>query len=355
MEFLKKVISWMDNRKNTIVIANVLLLLFAIFLLYKTSSLWSEYWHLFIVVIKPFFISFIIAYVLEPFVEMLIARHLSRPLAITLIFSVFAIIIVLFLNALIPMLYKKIIALMVPLSNGLTEVQVLLLDHFNIDISSIVNNALSALQAWLTDLSFMNTTIDIASNLLTSIAGYIIDIILAVYFLSDWPQIRKKLSKMAYQAHPNLAFCLSQINMQLMAYIKAFIILMIIQFITFAFIYLCIGNPDWMLLGLLAGVSCILPYIGPMLVNVLGIITTLGLPFNRLIILLIAIFIQSNVDSYIITPKVYSTQIEIEPIYVLFGLLTGSTLFGAWGMVAAMPVLVVIKITVKSIKRIKQQ
>lgn len=355
MEFLKKLILWLDNRKNTIIIANILLLLFAIFLLYKTSSLWTEYWHLFIVVIKPFFISFIIAYVLEPFVEALTTHHLSRPLAIAFIFSVFAIIIVLFLNALIPMLYNKIIALMVPLSNGLTEVQMLLLEHFNIDISNIVDNALSSLQAWLVDLSFMNTTIDIASNLLFTITGYIIDMILAVYFLSDWPRIRKKLSKTARKIHPNLAYCLSQIDHQLMAYVKAFIILMIIQFITFALIYLCIGNPDWMLLGLLAGVSCILPYIGPMLVNILGIITTLGLPFNRLILLLIAIFIQSNVDSYIITPKVYSTQIEIEPIYVLFGLLTGSTLLGAWGMIATMPILVIIKITMKTIKEIKQQ
>lgn len=32
-------------------------------------------------------------------------------------------------------------------------------------------------------------------------------------------------------------------------------------------------------------------------------------------------------------------------MWVLFGILTGSTLFGAWGMIIAMPILVTIKIS----------
>ena len=60
------------------------------------------------------------------------------------------------------------------------------------------------------------------------------------------------------------------------------------------------------------------------------------------------IFILSNLDSYYITPKIYSQRIEIKSIWVLFGILTGSTLFGPLGIVIAMPLLVIFKITIET-------
>ena len=43
--------------------------------------------------------------------------------------------------------------------------------------------------------------------------------------------------------------------------------------------------------------------------------------------------------------KIYSSKIDLSIMWVLFGILTGSTLFGAWGMIIAMPILVTIKIS----------
>ena len=66
---------------------------------------------------------------------------------------------------------------------------------------------------------------------------------------------------------------------------------------------------------------------------------------TKLIILFVLIFIQSNVVPYVIQPKIYSSKIDLSIMWVLFGILTGSTLFGAWGMIIAMPILVTIKIS----------
>ena len=79
--------------------------------------------------------------------------------------------------------------------------------------------------------------------------------------------------------------------------------------------------------------------------NLLGIVTSITMGTTKLIILFVLIFIQSNVVPYVIQPKIYSSKIDLSIMWVLFGILTGSTLFGAWGMIIAMPILVTIKIS----------
>ena len=81
---------------------------------------------------------------------------------------------------------------------------------------------------------------------------------------------------------------------------------------------------------------------------ILGLPIIKAMPFlfeTKLIILFVLIFIQSNVVPYVIQPKIYSSKIDLSIMWVLFGILTGSTLFGAWGMIIAMPILVTIKIS----------
>lgn len=354
MDFLEKVLAWLDDRKNFIVILNILTILLVCFLLYETSSLWQNLFNLFIIVVKPFFIAFVIAYVFAPFVGAIEKLGIPRSIAITFVVIFLLGILSIFAISLVPMLYNKVSELIEPLSNGMIGIQELLLEHFQLDISSMVNNVTSALQNWILNFSFMETTLGILTNIISKIGSYIINLILAIYFLGDYNRIRQAISHLASKISPNFAYCLKQIDLQLIAYIKAFLLLMMIQTCIYGGIYLIIGHSHWLLLGLLTGLSCIFPYIGPMSVNALGILTAFELAPIRVILLIVAIFIQSNIDSMVITPKVYSAKIQIEPIYVLFSLLASSTLLGPWGIIIAMPTMVILKISFKTIKEIKK-
>ena len=109
--------------------------------------------------------------------------------------------------------------------------------------------------------------------------------------------------------------------------------------------YLLIGHPNWLILGFVSGVSSIIPYVGPIAANCLGLVTSLGMGTTTILALCVLIFIQSIVMSYIITPKIYSSRIDLSIMWVLFGILSGSSLFGMLGMVIAMPLLVSVKVT----------
>ena len=143
----------------------------------------------------------------------------------------------------------------------------------------------------------------------------------------------------------NLPVYLKEINISLIEYIEAFALSALIQGLTTAFVYLVIGHPNWILLGIFSAISSVIPYVGPIVANLLGIVTSITMGATKLIILFVLIFIQSNVVPYVIQPKIYSSKIDLSIMWVLFGILTGSTLFGAWGMIIAMPILVTIKIS----------
>lgn len=355
MEDIKNFLNRLTSRKQMVMLINLLAICIIFYLLYASFSLWENIFNLCMTVLKPFLIGFIIAYVFSPLVNYMENKKVPRWIAITLVVTLMLTAIAVLIISIIPMLYNKALELSGPLVGGLFELQNLVKEYFNVDISSMVDSTIAGLTLWFSNLSFMDTTFGLISTILGKIGGYIINLILAIYFLVDYRRIHHSIGILANRVHPNFRYCLLRIDQELMSYIQAFLILMVIQGAVYGGIYFVLGNPNWLLLGLLSGLSCILPYIGPLAVNALGIITTLGMPFYKLILLLVLIFIQSNLDSYFITPRVYSSRIEIKPIWIIFAILTSSTLLGAWGIIVAMPILVIIKITLQTIMEIQVQ
>ena len=123
----------------------------------------------------------------------------------------------------------------------------------------------------------------------------------------------------------NLPVYLKEINISLIEYIEAFALSALIQGLTTAFVYLVIGHPNWILLGIFSAISSVIPYVGPIVANLLGIVTSITMGATKLIILFVLIFIQSNVVPYVIQQK----YIHSKSIYRLCGyylvFLTGST------------------------------
>ena len=195
-------------------------------------------------------------------------------------------------------------------------------------------------------MTVINTTFDVLNSVIVKIGNGLIYSILAIYMSIKFDSIRNcNLIIFAGKFDENLPVYLKEINISLIEYIEAFALSALIQGLTTAFVYLVIGHPNWILLGIFSAISSVIPYVGPIVANLLGIVTSITMGTTKLIILFVLIFIQSNVVPYVIQPKIYSSKIDLSIMWVLFGILTGSTLFGAWGMIIAMPILVTIKIS----------
>ena len=348
MEYLKKLIQQISSRRFMFTILNILGLSIIIYILYATQVVWMSWVRMVLKIIEPFFVGFTIAYVFSPFVSYLEKHRIKRNYAIGITIILILLFLVAMIGTLLPLLYKNIMELTTTFTNGIQELEKILMNSFNIDISSYSGYLIDKINEVIRLDSILNTSLSMVGQALTILGNVIIYIVLSIYFLADYSNVRKRIKKVSHFISPKLPIYLKKIDVGLIDYIKAFLILSCIQGVLYGGMYLILGHPNWFTLGLLSGVSGIFPYIGPILANTFGFITTLGLGTTKVLLLLLMIFILSNLDAYYITPKIYSKKIEIKSIWVLFGILTGSTLFGPIGVVIAMPLLVIFKISIQT-------
>ncbi len=354
MSIFKKILAFMDDSSHFIMLVNVILCVASLFLFYELFPLWRQLIAFAWVIIKPFLLAFALAYILDPVISWLENLGMKRTFAIAIVVGMFILMLLIVVGTLLPMLYSSLQDLVGPLTDGLNEIATFLDKHFHLDIYVIASQISDTITQWLSEFSFLNTVTGIISYTVEKIGSYLFYGILAIYFMVDYKAIRNGIKRLIHDISGDLYYCVKQVDAYLITYFQTFLLLMVIQMVMYGFVYLVVGHPNWLLLGILSGLSCIFPYIGPMIVNVVGFLTALNLPFFNIVMLLVLMFVQSNLDSYFITPKVYSTRIKIEPVLVLFAILTGSTLFGAWGVVIAMPVLMIIKVGWQSYRQLKK-
>lgn len=109
--------------------------------------------------------------------------------------------------------------------------------------------------------------------------------------------------------------------------------------------YRIIGIDYALLLAVIAGITEIIPYLGPVLGTIPGII--LGLTYSPLValeVLLMMIVIQ-QIASRVISPVVIGKKLNLHPIIIMSLLLIAGNLGGIIGMIFAVPLFAVIKIT----------
>ena len=293
---------------------------------------------------RPFIVGFTIAFVLNPFINFIDKYLKKRAVSVILTYLAVFTILILIILLVIPLIYESIFEMYPTFNAGLKEIGRFIQNNFNYDISSLTSYIEKSVYQFFNDPTVLDATIDVLNQVLVNLTNFIIYVILAIYMSNIFNSIRQTIKNIAIKIDCNLPIYLKEIDLSLVQYVKAFFIGAIAQAITTMIMYVLIGHPNWLILGVVSGVSSIIPYVGPIIANCLGLITSLGMQSSTIIFLCILIFIQSIVMSYIITPRIYSSRIDLSILWVLFGILSGSSLFGIVGMIIAMPLLVSIKI-----------
>ena len=107
-------------------------------------------------------------------------------------------------------------------------------------------------------------------------------------------------------------------------------------------------------LGIFAGVTNLIPYIGPIIGMVPGILIAFvdlgaGGQFWWIVILYILIA-QVLIDNFILIPILISRVSNLHPLLVFFAIIVGGKLYGIIGMIIGVPILSVIKITLQEVR-----
>ncbi len=137
-----------------------------------------------------------------------------------------------------------------------------------------------------------------------------------------------------------------EVSNNMRQYIKGTLIDTLILFVVSSIIYFFIGLKYPVLLALFSAITNIIPFIGPYIGGIPAAMLGFSRGINTGIITVSAIFIVQLIESNIINPMIMSKCIKINPILIIIMLTIMGKFFGLMGMIFAVPVLILIKISI---------
>lgn len=328
---------------------NVLLLLGIIYLLFLMKGVWLGAASKIISIILPFVIAFAISYVLYPFLKYLINKKIPKILGVLIIFAVILLAIGLIIYYVIPLFFNQLINLLSNLVKVSTDIATKFgvnTDAINDAISSFSDELIKQIGNFIANGSFvglLNKSVNIVSNV-------VIGFIASIYFLIDMPKIRSKIKKYLLKTNRKKYNLVLNIDHEITSYLKGLGIIMIIQFFEYTFLFYIIGHPNFLLIGVLASITTIIPYFGGFITNVFALVIASVISSKLFMLTLIITLVFPNVDGYLISPKVYDKTNQLPPLLTIFVVFAGGVLFGFLGIVVAVPVTIIIVSIIKSYK-----
>ncbi|TMF38148.1 MAG: AI-2E family transporter [Chloroflexi bacterium] len=297
-----------------------------------------------------FVIGAAIAFLIQPAVIRLHAAGVPRVLAIVVVF--FAIIVALagLVLLIVPLGVNEVSQLQVQAPslaaaaqdrlNGLQPVRVFGID---IDLKGITATVSSHLREYL--LGQFGNAVTLGLTALTTALQLLLMFIVAFLLALEAPAVRRDLRRFVPSDYrTDFDQIWRQVRKMLYAYLRGQLIIAGLIGICSGIACAAIGLPDPVALGLIAGVTALIPYIGPFLGAVPAILVGLSLsPGTALLIGLLYLLI-SNVILNVIYPKVMGDAVRLPPILVIVALIAGFSWGGILGMFVAVPIAATLRI-----------
>jgi predicted PurR-regulated permease PerM len=109
------------------------------------------------------------------------------------------------------------------------------------------------------------------------------------------------------------------------------------------------GVPQFLILGLIAGLLSAVPYVGPIAAAVPGVLMALleG-PTTALWALVVYVLAQA-VENYLLTPLIQQNTVELPPVLAIAAIVLFGALFGVIGLIVATPLTVTLFVLVKTL------
>ena len=203
----------------------------------------------------------------------------------------------------------------------------------NVQLSSKLEHWMESSEQW-----FVNHGAALAGNLLSSL---LLAPLIVFFLLNDGRSFRKVL----FQLIPNRIFESAYIVTHKIAagisdYIRAKLIeALIVGTITWLGLWL-VGAPYSVVLGVIAGVCNIIPYAGPVLGALPGLILLAFDPeCARLIFPVSLVYLIANlVDFLLIFPVFVAKLVDLHPVFLLAAVAIGQEYYGLVGMLISIPI-----------------
>lgn len=337
-------------------------------------------------VLTPIVLSLAIAYVLDPAVDWLEAKtRLGRSICIAILLGVIFVGVAGVSAALFPLFSNQVQAI----GDKLPTYREAVRTHLEDDVLPFMENRLgmtfepeteSVVSAPDGELTFASADGDLISTLssrlagvaptLTSalasvgnwVAGNVLGAILLLvnfllipvftfYFLRDWDRLLARIRDLIPERTREVAVeRFREVDSVLAKFLRGQLSVCLILAVLYSLGLWVLGCPMWLVVGLLAGIAFLIPYLGTAIGIVLAAALTLfhygigpseaawfHIPGPAVVWIVLWFGVVQLVESNVITPKIVGESVGLHPVVVIVAIIAGAEVLGFLGMLLAVP------------------
>ena len=187
----------------------------------------------------------------------------------------------------------------------------------------------------------------VSSSLLTMSYNVLMGLVISIYIILDMKKLKRSARKVVYALSPKkkeqevwetMKQCSHIFNGFLIGKMIDSLIIGILCLIAMSILKL----PYALLLSLIVCITNMIPYFGPIIGAIPGVMIYLFIDIRYAFIFALMILILQQFDGLYLGPKILGDQTGIKPLWVIFGITVGGAYFGVMGMFLGVPVVVVI-------------
>ncbi|MEE8638876.1 MAG: AI-2E family transporter [bacterium] len=314
----------------------------------------------------PFVAAFVIAYLLSPIVRALADRGVPRGLSAFVLILLALMTIAAVLLMVVPPIIGQITSLVASLDYLPGQIGAFS-EKVNAWLSSledyepspyakpIVDNlVLRAQDVFAALFERALAFVTSLSQLATHIVNIIITPIFTFYLLRDMPKIKRWVRERVPRRFLDEAVeTYHEVDRVLAGFIRGQFIVSTTEATFIGVGLTAIGVEYALLLGVFAGFSNMVPYVGTYIGGIPALVVILlGPDVGRRLVLALILYVVVNLfDGYVLAPRIVGRRVGLHPVVTMIAMLVGAKFFGVVGFLAAVPVTATLKILGKKLER----
>ena len=303
-------------------------------------------------VLTPFFISVLIAYMVNPIVGWLEDHRMRRDLAVSLVFAFALLLIVIVLLIVIPILIREVADFLGRLpgyldvfqQNALPWIEAQLGIELNLQ-SFDVERARKLIQEYFSNIAgaagnVLSVMTQSGGRFLVWISSMILVPLVTFYLLRDWRLLMDTLRDLLPRnIEPTVVKLTRDCDEALGGFLRGQLMVMISLGLIYAVGLWIVGLNNAIAIGMIAGLVSFVPYLGAIIGVLLAGVTAVIQDFSFLFLLSVGVVfvIGQLIESFVLTPKLVGDRIGLHPVLVIFAVMAGGQLFGFAGVLLALP------------------
>jgi predicted PurR-regulated permease PerM len=305
--------------------------------------------------LTPFVISLIVVFILRRPVKRFEAMGLSRSLSVVVCYLIAALALTVFGLFVIPAVagefrdFAEDFPRYYDAAFGIWSL--IESEYLAIELPAWVTDAGEAAResiiSWLTGASrnLAQAAISAGGQVLGFLLNVFLALALAFFVLRDLPTLKSEILALPGPGRREESFKLaSEVTDVVEGFIRGQGMIAFIVGTLTALGLFVLGVPYALLIGLIAGITNLIPYLGPLVGGAIAAISAAFVSPQLVLWTVLYIVVIQQLESIFLQPRIMSDQVHLHPVLVILSLLVGATLFGLVGMLFAVPIAGVAKV-----------